>query len=286
MAVLLGVLAAFSWSLHDLLARSLAARVGPFRMAALVMISGGILLTGFVVYNSSIGQAPRAAVIEALLLGLAYGFGVSGLFKAFSLGPISLVAPITASYPILVVLWGVANGLLPTPLQWTAVAATLIGAIVVGRSGTVDGGINAVAPGKLTTLILFCLLSALGYSCSIVLGQTAAVSAGEIEVTWLSRATALVSILPFVIGEVRPARLELRHWAGIFTMGALDVAGVVAINASGHLPAKEFAAVGISAYGAIAVILAMLVLKEKVSGGQWLGIGLIAGGVATLSLSQ
>ena len=69
-------------------------------------------------------------------------------------------------------------------------------------------------------------------------------------------------------------------------MGALDVAGVVAINASGHLPAKEFAAVGISAYGAIAVILAMLVLKEKVSGGQWLGIGLIAGGVATLSLSQ
>ena len=35
-----------------------------------------------------------------------------------------------------------------------------------------------------------------------------------------------------------------------------------------------------------AVILATIFLGEKVSPGQWLGIALIAGGVATLSLSQ
>ena len=52
-------------------------------------------------------------------------------------------------------------------------------------------------------------------------------------------------------------------------MGLFDVLGVVAINASGHLPGKEFAGIGISAYGAVSVVLAMLVLKEKVSGGQW-----------------
>ena len=39
-------------------------------------------------------------------------------------------------------------------------------------------------------------------------------------------------------------------------------------------------------YVAIAVVLAMLILKEKVSAGQWLGILMIAAGVATLSLTS
>jgi uncharacterized membrane protein len=69
-------------------------------------------------------------------------------------------------------------------------------------------------------------------------------------------------------------------------MGALDVLGVIAVNASGHLPGKEFAAIGVSAYGALAVLLAMIFLKEKVSGGQWIGILMIAAGVATMSMSQ
>ena len=69
-------------------------------------------------------------------------------------------------------------------------------------------------------------------------------------------------------------------------MGGLDVLGLIAINASGHLPGKDFAGVGISAYGALSVILAMVFLKEKVSAGQWLGLAMIVGAVATISLSQ
>ena len=286
LAVLFGTFAAFSWSLHDLVARSFAARIGAFRMAALVMVAGGILLTGVVWWRGSIWQASWQGILEGLLLGLAYGFGTGGLFKAFSLAPISLVGPVTAGYPVLVVLWGVVNGLIPTPLQWAAIAAAMLGAAIVARSGAEDGGINAVEPGKVPTLLLFCLISMLGYASAVVLGQTAALSVGEIEATWLSRATALVTILPFMVSERRPAALQARHWLGIFAMGGLDVLGVIAVNASGHLPGKEFAAVGISAYGALAVILAMIVLREKVSMGQWSGIILIVGGVATLSLSQ
>jgi uncharacterized membrane protein len=35
----------------------------------------------------------------------------------------------------------------------------------------------------------------------------------------------------------------------------------------------------------VAVILAMTFLKERVSNGQWLGIGMIVAGVATLSVT-
>ena len=285
LSVAFGVFAALSWSVHDLFARRMALRVGPFRMAALVMIAGAVLLTAYVLYHGTVWTASRAGLIQSLALGLAYGIGVGGLFKAFSLGPISLVGPVTAGYPVLVVLWGITNGLQPSGLQWLAVAATLIGAIIVARSGPTDGGINAVTPGKLPVLMLFCALASLGYATSIILGQTAALSVGEVEAAWLSRPTALLTILPFMAREPRAPRLAGRHWFGIAAMGALDVMGLVAVNASGRLPGREFAAIGISAYGAIAVVLAMLVLKEKVSGGQWTGIALIVAGVATLSVS-
>lgn len=283
-AVLFGVFAAFCWSLHDLVARSFAERIGPFRMAALVMISGGILLSFYILWDGRIWASSISGVLQGLLLGITYGFGVGALFKAFSLGPISLVGPVTAIYPVLAVLWGVANGVSPSLLQWLAVAAAVTGAVIVARSGPEDGGINAVAPGKLPVLFLFCAISMLGYASSIVIGQNAALTVGEIEATWLSRATALISIAPFMLGERRPAPFWPRHWLGIAAMGVLDVLGVIAVNASGHLPGKEFAAAGISSYGAIAVILATLVLGEKVSPAQWAGIALIAGGVAALSL--
>lgn len=286
LAVMLGVAAAVCWSLHDLVARSFAERIGPFRMAAWVMVSGAILLLPYIVWHGTIWQAPPRAILDGLLLGFAYGLAVGGLFKAFSLGPISLVAPVTAGYPMLVVLWGVLHGLQPDLLQWMAVAGTIIGAVVVARSGSADGGINAVAPGKLPLLFVFCALAAAGYSASIVLGQSAALTVGEVEATWLSRATALLALVPFILSEGRRPPLQGRHWLGIVAMGALDVVGVASVNASGHLPGKEFAAVGVSSYGAVAVVLAVLVLREKVSPGQCLGIAMIVAGVATLSLSQ
>ena len=223
--------------------------------------------------------------MSGFLLGLAYGFGVGGLFKAFSLGPISLVGPLTAGYPVLTVLWGVANGLEPTLLQWACVAATLIGASIVARSGTEDGGINAVEPGKMPMLLLFAHGGAGLFLCRRA-GPACRVTVGEIEAAWLSRATALVTLLPFMLSERNSRPSAAGTGSGIFVMGVLDVLGLIAINASGHLPGKEFAGVGISAYGALSVILAMIFLKEKVSAGQWLGLALIVGAVATISLSQ
>jgi len=285
-AVLLGVFAALCWSFTDLLARMMAARVGAFRMAALAMISGAVLLGLYVLPGDRIWTATGAELMSGLLLGLAYGLGIGGLFKAFSLGPISLVGPLTAGYPVLAVMWGVFNGLEPTPLQWACVAATLLGALIIARSGTEDGGINAVEPGKMPTLLLFAGMSVLGYASAVVLGQSAAEQVGAIEAAWLSRATALLTILPFMLGEEKPAPLKPRLWLGILAMGLLDVTGLVAVNASAHFPGKEFAGIGISAYGAGSVILAMIFLKEKVSLGQWAGLALIVGAVATLSVSQ
>jgi drug/metabolite transporter (DMT)-like permease len=65
-------------------------------------------------------------------------------------------------------------------------------------------------------------------------------------------------------------------------MASLDVAAVASINYMGRLPGKEFGAMGISADGAISVLLAMIFLKEEVTAWQWVGIAMIVFGVAVL----
>lgn len=282
-AVLLGVAAATCWSIHDLVARSYAARIGPLRMAIAVMLVGGVFVGAIVLARNTLWQAPPRGLLEAALLGIAYGFGAGSLFKAFSLGPISVVGPLTAAYPALVVLWGVINGLEPSWLQWLAIAVTLVGAVIVGRSGHADGGIHAVAKTDLARLLFFCLTASIAYAAAVIFAQNAAVAIGEYEATFVSRPVAALALLPFMAGEARRMPLQAKHWWGIVAMAILDVAGITAINLSGFLPQREYAAVGISAYGAIAVIFAALVLREKVSLGQWSGIAFIVAGVATLA---
>jgi drug/metabolite transporter (DMT)-like permease len=199
---------------------------------------------------------------------------------------VSIVAPLTAAYPVLVVLWGVWHGLSPTALQWSAIALTILGAIVVGRSGHEDGGISAVKPENRVVFFTACGLSMLGYAGSVVLAQNAAVAMGGIEAAFVSRPTALLILAPFALKEKHTGFLTRNLWLGVLAMGALDVMGLIAIAVSGHFPMKEFAAVGVSTYGATAVLLATLVLREKVAPGQWIGIAMIVAGVAALSITQ
>lgn len=278
-AVLLGVFAALSWSLHDLVARVYAQRLGPMRVALAVIMTGGLILTPFA-FAGGLWSISLSAAGLSLLLGLAYAGGIGGLFKALSLGPISLVGPFTATYPALIVAWNVANGIVPTPLQWLAIAAALAGAGIVSRAGHADGGINTVAKKDMTKLFAACAISMVCYSASVVIGQKAGALAGEYPATWISRFSAALVLLPLVRGETAAERLAPKHLTGILAMGLFDIMGQIAVNMTGTLPGHEYTSIGIASIGATSAILAALVLKERVSLTQWGGIALIVAGIA------
>ena len=283
LAILIGIFAATCWSAHDLFARKFAAAIGSYRMAMATMLVGAALLSGFVVVSGSILRASSSTIGLLLVLGIIYGVAVSSLFKAFSYAPISIVGPFTAGYPALVVLWGLFTGLTPSLLQYAAVVLILAGAVVVGRTGPDDGGIRSVAKDKVMPMIAFCFLAVTSFAAAVVLGQVISSQLGELETTSLSRLPAALFLVPFVLFEKpETAKIGSAAWGGIFIMASLDVAAVAAINYLGRLPGKEFGAMGISAYGAISVLFAMIILKEKVTAWQWAGIAMIVVGVAVL----
>lgn len=280
--VFYGVFAALCWGIHDLFARTCANRIGPWRMAFWVMTAGGVLLLPYFAWRGFPDRLSGEGLILSLALGIAYAAGVGGIYKAFSLGPISLVAPLTSAYPALIVGWGLLHGLAPTPLQLAAMVLAVTGALVVGRFGDSDAS-KPLGRRQLAAIFLFCLLCIVGFATAVVIGQKAAPMVGEVEAAWISRATAALAVLPFVVGEAGSQRVAAGWWPAILAMGLLDILGLIAVSSAGHLADKEFAAIGTSAYGAVAVVLAMIFLKEKVVAGQWIGIVMIALGVAGLS---
>ena len=282
-AILLGLFAALCWSVHDLVARKFAEAVGPYRMALMVMLVGAAVLALPVFLNGRVLTGNSHAYQTAALMGVSYAIGVGALFKAFSLAPVSVVGPFTAGYPALVVVWGVVNGLSPSASEWLAIAVIIAGAVVVARSGDTDGGVNAIAQGQFPVVVAASALACLGLAGAVTLGQAAAITLGEIETTFLSRFSAALILVPMAFRDHTSNAVVSRNgWLGIIAMAVLDVLAVSGINYAGQFDNKEFAAMGISAYGALAVLLGMLFLKEKVSAGQWLGIAMIVAGVGVL----
>ncbi len=283
LALGLGLFAAVCWSVHDLMARKLAPVLGAYRMSVFVMITGLVLLLPAIA-TSSIWQAENLSSLWSMAaLGAIYGIAVSSLFKGFSMAPVSIVGPFTAGYPALVVIWGMFHGFRPNLLQVAAILAILAGSIVVGRFGEESGGGNSVDKGKMPLVIFFSVLASVCFAAAVILGQNLGPRFGEFSTSGLLRLPAALVLLPFAARETgENPQSKFTSWGFVAVMAALDVVALAGVNYMGRLPAKELGAMGISAYGAVAVLLAMLILKEKVAWAQWAGIALIVAGVAIL----
>jgi drug/metabolite transporter (DMT)-like permease len=283
MSVLLGLVAALCWSTHDLLARRFAGNAGPFRMSFWIMLAGGALLAVPVVWRGQLLAGEGYAVITALAMGLVYAFAIGALLLAFSLAPVSIVGPLTAGYPALVVVWGLWQGHVPTWPQWLAIVLVLACVLIVSRNGHDDDHADTVVTGKMPLVIAAALIADLAFAATVIMGQSATEGLGEYEVTFLSRFPAAALLLLMMLKDrAQLAPLSTAGRLAIVAMAACDVTAVTAINAAAWFPNRELGAMAISSYGALSVLMAMIFLRERVTALQWFGIILVVVGVAIL----
>lgn len=219
-------------------------------------------------------------------LWLAIGAGISflvaslGLYFAFERGPVRLVAPLIASYPILSVSFAVLLGAQITFAQIVAVLAIVVGVGIVAALS--DGSDDDTPP--IWPTIGLSLIAAAGFASTFKLGQLAALAGPELPTTMVARLTALVLLIIVVL--LRGAR----SWPGrralfpLFVMGTLDGVALMAVISAAPLPNPEYAAVASSTFGLLTILLAWLFLREKMSLSQWGGCILAFSGIAYLAL--
>lgn len=292
MGILLGLASALSWGTADLLARFATRKIGTFRTMLYMQLLGFVLLC--VVMPWLGGWGPLFAGSElrpwtwGILAGLLNTFSTLALYRSFEIGKMSVVAPVSASYPVLTLLLSVVTGERLTIARLLGIACAVMGVILVARGETQPGDANPLEADKSkkkTRGLGYALLSALGFGVMFwLLGFRVVPLLGGAPSVWLIRLTSVCATAVVMLMMRKVMRPPSRN-AGplVLCVSIFDTASYVMNNYGMRLEQTSVVSVLASLYGAVTVGLAAIFLTEPVSKLQWIGIVLIFAGIALIS---
>jgi drug/metabolite transporter (DMT)-like permease len=226
------------------------------------------------------GQISDAAIFWGALCGVSQAFGVWWFYAALGSGPISVVSPLTAVLVAGVPLGvGLALGERPGAIAATGVVLALVAVVLVSREAT-DEDVN---PHTFTAKVAWLTVgSGIAFGLNFVVIDQAPVEAKLWPLVFARMsATVLVFIVAALSGNLRPPTgtpLKLAVAAALLDTGA-NVAMLLALQAS----LLSLASVLMALYPAATVLLAIVVLRERVTRWQLVGMVLALGAVAMIA---
>jgi drug/metabolite transporter (DMT)-like permease len=278
-----GGLSALSLGTADFLARFTARGMGKESTLFGVLALGVVLLTGISVLSHQTFAFTASSLWLLAVNGVSTTVMTLLLYQGLARGPVTVVAPIVASYPALIVIFDLAMGDIPTPSQWLGMGLTIFGALVVGRFA--GGEPRAATPGsrEIRVTIAISIAAAVAYAILVMSGQAAIRTCGEIQALWLGRVISLLALCALLAARrMRPA-IPLRWWPALSLQGLLDMGGYLLLLFGSAGEGARIAAVVGSSFGAVTTLLGWLVLRETIGAIQWAGIASVFAGVAILS---
>jgi drug/metabolite transporter (DMT)-like permease len=248
------------------------------RMAVLVVLviaqSAGLLVIALVVLASG-EPAPDAEFVPyAMLSGLAGICGLAAFYRGLAVGKMSLVAPVSTMAALVPVVVGLATGERPSAVQLVGAAVGMAGVTLAARESSDE----AAADRRIAAGVGLGLLSALGFGFFFVAMDVAA----DHDPLWASlvnRCTSL-SLATLAVLALRPTfRVVRRPDIGVLvTLGTLEMAANVAFAFAATEGLLSLTSVLSSLYPVVVIVLAWLVLHERLSGVQKAGVvGALAG---------
>lgn len=270
--ILLGLAAGVSWGFADFFGGLASRRMSAASVAAVSQMIGTVLLVAaLILMRPTLPSWPDLGL--GALAGVGGGLGVFAFYRALAVGTISLVAPVSALGAGIPVAVGLLQGEQPGRLALVGIFVALTGAVVASR-----------APGPATRRGLgMAALAAVGFGLFFVLIGPAS----ETSVLWAAFATRTASV-PVLIAVCLGTRASLRigHglWPYVLGAGVLDVAANVAFAAAATAGPLVIASVLAGLYPVTTVVLAQIVLHERLSPGQTAGVAVALTGVALIAV--
>ena len=267
------------WGIADYLG-GLKSRSFPVPVVLALMYLASLVTMGVFVVARGEGPPGSESVVAGLCAGLVGIAGLAAFYRALAIGTMSIVAPIASTGVALPVIVGVAGGEHPGLMRSIGIAVAVAGVVLASREQ--DGG--PLDRRQQRQSILLALVAGLGFGSYFVGAEIA--SRGD--VAWsllLSRVAAAPIIVVFAVLSVRrsgrlPRGRALLALAGI---GLLDLAANTAYNQATTLGDLSVVSVASSLYPVTTVMLAALLLGERVRGVQRSGIALALAGVLLIA---
>jgi drug/metabolite transporter (DMT)-like permease len=288
MGILLGVLTALTWGGSDFLAPFGTHRMGTLRTMLYMQFIGLILLTICLPWLGGWGHLADGSGWQpwawGILAGSVNAVSTLSLYRSFEIGKMAVVAPLSASYPVLSVSLSLLSGERLTSARATGIVCAMIGVLLVAAGEKAPDANDAEAVRRSGKGIGWALASAVGFGLLFwLLGTRVIARVGAPQTVWMIRLTCTAVVTAIILLARQPIGLPRNtRWISL-GMGAGDTSAFVLSNSAMLIEQVAVVTVLSSLYGAVTVALAALVLREHVSRWQWAGIAAIFAGIYLMS---
>jgi drug/metabolite transporter (DMT)-like permease len=271
-SIALALGASLTWGFADFFGPLKGRTLGALRALVYVQL-GGLVAIALIVAIRGKGPADLAALL-AIPAAISGTLGLYAYYQGMAVGAMSIVAPIAGISAAVPVVFGIATGDRPSTWQWLGIASALGGVFLAsrepGRGGRVAAGVGLA------------LLAAVGFGGYFPPMH----AAGHADFWWASlifRMTS-TSVVLAVVAIRRPALAAPPIQVSLLALiGVGDMLGNLLFAAASTSGLVSITSVLASLYPIVTVVLARLVLKERVARSQEAGIALTLAGVALIS---
>lgn len=267
MTIVLSLFAALFYGIGDF-----AGGIGSRRVSAITLLLwstpvGAALMV--VLLFAFPGHLSWRVALFGVLGGIAGLLGVTVMYHLMTIAPINVISPITAVLAAIVpVFVGVGIGERPATAAWVGIVLGLVAIVLVSRT-TAAHPLGRVSP---QTLAL-ALLAGLGFGMYFVFLARAGDGSGLWPLT-ISRLTSTVLVIPIAWSRGALATIHGRTLGVVAVAGSCDALANMFFLLAAHRGLLSLASVLTSLYPAATVLLAVTVLKERLSWVQRGGLAL------------
>jgi drug/metabolite transporter (DMT)-like permease len=271
-SIALALGASLTWGFADFFGPLKGRTLGALRVLVYVQL-GGLVVIALIVAIRGKGPADLAALF-AIPAAISGTLGLYAYYRGMAVGAMSIVAPIAGISAAVPVIFGIATGDRPSLWQWLGIAGALGGVFLASRE---PGPGSRVAAG-----VGLALLAAIGFGGYFPPMH----EAGHADFWWASlffRMTSASVILAAVAIRRPSLTVQPIQVPVLALIGIGDMLGNLLFAAASTSGLVSITSVLASLYPIVTVVLARLVLKERVARSQEAGIALTLAGVALIS---
>jgi drug/metabolite transporter (DMT)-like permease len=271
-SIVLALSASVTWGVADFFGPLKGRRFGALRVLVYVQLGGLLVISAIVAIR---GKGPEdIGALLAIPAALSGTIGLYAYYRGIAVGAISIVAPIAGISAVVPVVVGIASGDHPSTWQWVGIAASLVGVFLAsrepGRTGRIAAGVGLA------------LLAAIGFGGYFPPMH----AAGNADFWWAAlifRMTSTAVILSVVAVRRPSLGMPAVEVPILALIGTGDMLGNLLFAAASTSGLVSITSVLASLYPIVTVVLARVILKERVARSQETGIVLTLAGVALIS---
>lgn len=269
LSILFGFLSALSWGAGDFAGGLASRKLGAYRAVLYADFFGLLLIIiALSIYRESIPSLP--VLINSAIGGALGSVGLLVLYYSLSKGQMSIAAPVSALFAALlpVIVGAITEGL-PKLVQVIGFTIALAAIWLISRG-------DATEPFQWKHLadLRLPILAGVGFGSYFIFIHYATQETNTI--LWpmvASRLAGTLLLLSVVLVRRESLSVPRDAWTVILFNATLDVAGNFFYILASRTGRLDVAAVLSSLYPGSTVLLAWLLLKERISFKQWVGIG-------------